>query len=381
MGPSGAGPASTAWLKGAVVYNSNSIFSDLKIGDAAKNGVSNGSGASNTSFTRCQFRGGGTVAYRAPMYFGGGTNSCDHITFTDCNIERNLGEAGSFASGWNNVLWLEDPSRRDGAHMEYITFTRCHFGVDNGRRDIARSIGSPRANVELYTWNGAAVRYGYHNVTFQDCIFEAADSFTIDIPCDDFNGVQTDSYVTLDGCTIYGGGVRSGFNFPDAIVIEGPNYVTVNDCDIYPARNVTLSTLDYNGFGCDNWQITNNRFHLDDYTHGGINARSSEPAIVLRGQGTFAGNTIHNSSGGYYLLWLGNYYDTPAGGLHDSTITGNHFHELRSTANPMGALWNVTNSTVTGNTFQTAAASGPSFDYSNSGNTGTTVKDNVFLHR
>ena len=244
--------------------------------------------------------------------------------------------------------------------MEYITFTRCHFGVDNGRRDIARSIGRPRANVErCYTWNGTAVRNGYHNITFQDCVFEAADSFTIDIPGDIYNGAHTDSYVTLDGCTFYGGGAGSGAPFRDAIVIEGPNYVTVNNCDIYPAYNTTLSTLDFDGVDCNNWQITNNRFHLDDFSHGGIAARSTEPAIVLRGQGTFAGNTIHNSSGGYYLLWLGNYYDTPTGGLHDSTITGNHFHELRSMANPMGALWNATNSTVTGNTFQTAATSGP----------------------
>ena len=380
-GPSGAGPGSTAWLKGAVVYSSNQAFADLRIGDLNKTGIVNGSGATNTSFTRCQFRGGGGSVAKAPVFFGGGVNSCSRITFTDCDVERNLGDHEVFpgASNWNNVNWVEDVSRVDGAHMEYITFIRCHFGVSNGRTDIARNIGSPRANVELYQYpEGGVVRTGYHDVAFRDCVFEAADMFTLDLPSAIYNGAHTDGYVTVDGCTIYGGGVTKDY-WGYAINIEGVNHVTITDCDIYPAWDSCLVILAFDGVDCNNWQITNNRFHLDDFSHGGINARNTEPAIRLEGTaGTFSGNTIRNSTGSYWLFWLGTYYDGNSAG--DCDISGNYFQELRTTANSMARIQNATNCTITGNTFQTAASSVPSISYSGA-NTGTVVKDNLFLHR
>lgn len=380
-GPLGLGPgACAAWLQGTVVYNSNSTLTDLKIGDLGADGIRNGASASTTTFTRCQFR-GGAASYRAPLKFGGGTNDADHITFTDCNVERNLGNHESDgASGYNNVIWIEAVGDANGSHMEYITFDGCHFGVDNGRRDIARSIGAPRANVELYQLPGAgAVRTGWHNVYFYDCIFEAADGFTLDIPGAIYDGVHTDGYCVIDGCTIYGGGVTEDW-FPSAIVIEGVNHVTINDCDIYPAHDNALTIQTYGGVDTNNWAVTGNRFHLDDFTHGGIDERSTEPAIILQGTGEFTGNTIHNSTGSYWLLWLGYYYsDSWADGC---TITGNEFHELRSTVNPMLRVYNATDCTITGNTFQTAATSGPTLTYSGT-NTGTTVVDgtnNTLVH-
>ena len=375
----------TAHLKGTVVYNSNSTFTDLKIGDSGKDGIHNGARASNTDFTRCQFRGGAT-AWRAPVSFGGGTLSCDHITFTDCNVERNLGdhEVSPGASGYNNVIWVERVGDLNGAHMEYITFTRCHFGVSNGREDIPRNIGCPRMNVELWNWdnNGNAVRTGWHNVTFQDCVFEAGDCSTLDAPSDIYNNDHTDAYLTIDGCTFYGGGVTGDY-WQGGVTLEGINHATIHDNDFYPARQYTLS-MATQGPPSHGVSITDNRFHLDDYTHGGIDAHNTEPQIWLEGNdGTFTGNVVHNSTGGYWILWLGWYYDDQQ--ADGWTITGNHFHELRSTSNRMFEVYNATDCTITGNTFQTEASSFPSgtpVTYAGT-NTGTTVVDgtnNTLVH-
>jgi hypothetical protein len=373
-------------LKGAVVYGSNSSFSDLRIGDVGKTGVVNGPGASNTTFTRCQFRGGGGAVGRSPMYFGGGKNSCDHLTFTDCNVERNLGdhEVAPGESNWNNVNWTERVDSLDGAHMEYITFTRCHFGVSNGREDIPRNIGCPRMNVELYQFpgEGGSVRTGWHNVTFQDCVFEAGDCSTLDAPSDIYNNDHTDAYLTLDGCTFYGGGVTGDY-WQGGVTLEGINHATIHDNDFYPARQYTLS-MATQGPPSHGVSITDNRFHLDDYTHGGIDAHNTEPQIWLEGNdGIFTGNVVHNSTGGYWILWLGWYYDDQQ--ADGWTITGNHFHELRTSSQRMAWVEDATDCTITGNTFQTEASSFPSgtpVTYAGT-NTGTTVVDgtnNTLVH-
>ena len=376
----------TAQLKGAVVYNSNSSFTDLKIGDSGVSGIHNGVGASTTTFTRCQFR-GGVGNHTAPVRFGSGSASADHITFTDCNIERNLENAEDSAdNNSNNVIWIENCSTTGGAHMEYITFTGCHFGVDNGRRDIERYVGSPRANVEM--WNmpisgNTGARYGWDHVYFYDCVFEAADWFTLDIHSTDFEGAHTDAYCVVDGCTIYGGGATGAdSSFGYSIAIEGANYVTVNDCDIYPSYATVLETLMFHGIDCHDWAITNNRFHLDDYTHGNLSTRSTDPVVVLTGTGVFTGNTVHNSLGSYWLFWLGYYYSANTPSADACTVTGNEFHELRSTATAMMRVYNATDCTITGNTLQTEATSGPTVTYSGT-NTGTTVVDgenNTLIH-
>jgi hypothetical protein len=86
----GAGLGST-WLKGRLLFGSNSTFSDLKIGDNLK-ATQNRAGAHNTSFVRCQFRGGGgdyeaTTSESNVIYL---MDTYD-LTFDSCNIERNLG--------------------------------------------------------------------------------------------------------------------------------------------------------------------------------------------------------------------------------------------------------------------------------------------------
>jgi hypothetical protein len=361
---------SSAQLKGAVVYNSNSSFTDLKIGDLGKTGITNGASASTTTFTRCQFRGGSGMVV-CPVHFGGGTNDADHITFNDCNVERNLNDyATADANNSNNVYFVEAVGDLNGSHMEYISFYRCNFGVDNGRRDIARSIGAPRGDVELYQYPGSGVvRTGWHHVEFWDCYFPAGDRWTFNPASAVYNGAHTDGYLVVDGCTFYGGGTGGG------VSLEGPNYMTVNDCDIYPAYLFCLSSIASGGVDSHHVVITNNRLHFDDYTNAVITSRSTDPAIFLQGtSGTFTGNTIHKAAGSYTILWMGRYgVDTICDGW---TVTGNNFCELDSMAQEMVRFWDATDCTVTGNTFQTAYTSDPTFSYSGT-NTGTTVIDGV----
>lgn len=379
-GPHGTGPDSSAWLKGAVIYNSHSSFCDLKIGDKGKNGILNGMNATKTDFMRCQFRGGGIANGVAPMRFGNGLNSASHITFTDCNIERNLGDwETNGVHNWNNVIWYEQVSSLRGSHMEYIRFTRCHFGVSNGRTDIARNIGSPRANVEL--WNddggGNAVRHGWHHVWFTDCIFEAADTFTFNAPSAVYKGAHSDAYLTIDGCILKGGGVaRSTFAY--GIAMEGVNHWTINNCDIYPAWSYCLSNITSVGVDAHDWAVTNNRFHFDDYSKGGLTTRSNEAAILLQGtNGSFTGNSIANSEGSYYLLWLGDYYNSSW--AMNCTVSGNTFHERRPVASDIGAISNATGCTVVNNTFRTEAGRSPTILKQGS-NPNTSVANNTFLH-
>jgi len=403
-GPTNSGPNNlTAHLKGAVVYNSNSSFTDLKFGDINKTGMVNGPNASNTSFTRCQFRGGGALE-TYPMRFGGGTNSAKHITLTDCNIERNL-YVGSDPAGFgaNNLGWMEGTGSLTGSHMEYIYFTGCHFGVSNGL-PIARNIGAPRMNVELYmnpqpNSNYEGVRHGWHHVWFINSIFEAADGATFNAPSSIYNGDHTDMYLTIDGCQFYGGGLQSigGAVSRGGIAIEGGNHVTITDCDIYPAYTFTMSFIASRivattAIPHDN-VIKGNRFHLDDYSKGGMTSRHpTEPPIILTGSGEFSGNTITDAgqtSTGYFFLSLGWYYETlyyPSA-VHDTaialannfSITGNNYrdYDTHPNTNP-GTIWiyNATNCTITGNTFQTAYTANPTFYYAGF-NTGTTIVNGI----
>jgi hypothetical protein len=380
-GPVGAGPASSAWLKGAVVFGSSSSFADLKIGDGGVYaGCRNASGATSTEFTRCQFRGGAGGSSSTPLHLGGGNNSCSHITFTDCTVERSLTNETPYpySGGGNCVDVNEVVDSTNGAHIEYLTFNRCHFGVSNGRTDIPRNIGAVRMMVEMTHTGGTPVRHGYHDITFSGCIFEAANGCALDIAGAIYNGVHTDAYVTVEGCEFRGAGYLvpgSGDGWGYDITDEGNNHVTITDCDFYPSYGRVLTTLAFGGVTVDDWAITGNRFHLEDRSYGC--ARGNDPAIHLEGTGKFTGNTIINSSGSYWLLWLGNFYDSNS--ASGCSVTGNTFRELRAKASGMATIDDATNCTITGNTFQTAATSDPTLSRTGT-NTGTTIADNVLLH-
>ena len=374
----------TAHLSGALIYGSDSTFSDLRIGASTVNGVLNGATAHDTTFTRCQFRGGGSSGWphTAPMYFGGGTNDATNITFSDCNIERNLCDyATAESNGANNVIWSEQVGNLSGSHMEYIYFLGCHFGVSNGRVGLTRNYGSPRMNVELYCDPSpdpnTGVRHGWHHVWFTDCCVEAGDMTCFNAPNAIYNNTHDDSYLYLEHSTFYGGGYAQG-TWPFGIAIEGANYVTVDDCDIYPSYSFSFSFLATLGVDCNNAVITNNRFHCDDYSHMPFTTGDNQPTILLEGTShTFTNNVLHSNPSGTgraIQLWLGYFYDTGYGA--NMTITGNEFHELRTDAlvNSMVFVYNCTGTTITGNTFRNDRAGVPEITYAGT-NTATTVID------
>ena len=179
-------------------------------------------------------------ALEAPIFLGSGRNSCDHVTFKDCLIERNLGDENADRSmNYNNISFIEDGASANGSHMDSITFDGCHVGVSNGRTDIPRNIGSPRAGLECYTQdNGDDFAYhGWSNVKVIDCVFEATDSFCIDLADSlDARGEHISGPALISGCTLKGGGYASD-RFAYTICLEAPKGVVIENNLIYRGRN------------------------------------------------------------------------------------------------------------------------------------------------
>ncbi|MEI6246827.1 MAG: glycosyl hydrolase family 28-related protein, partial [Acidobacteriota bacterium] len=133
-----------SWLKGKLTFGSGVVVRDLKIGDAGMSAVHNRDGATNTVFENCRFRGGGGKAWTYVVDLGS-RNACDHITFKNCEVERNLGVQSGADQGFNDVtIWSAV-----GKPVTDITFDGCHIGVSNGAG--GRDTGSPRFGLECYT--------------------------------------------------------------------------------------------------------------------------------------------------------------------------------------------------------------------------------------
>jgi hypothetical protein len=120
-----------SWLKGRVLFSSNDTISDLKIGDGGACALRNSvPGASYAAFTRCQFRGGGGAMNSGNDNVVSLVGAPSHLTFQDCNIERNLGtEDAGHSRHFDNVFINPNvvaPS------VDTILFHGCHFGVSNG---------------------------------------------------------------------------------------------------------------------------------------------------------------------------------------------------------------------------------------------------------
>ena len=367
---SGAG-MKRSWIKGGVTFNSNVVVRDIKIGDLGQS-CRNGMNASNVLFERVRFRGGGGRALEAPIYLGGGRNSCDHVTFKDCLVERNLGdENADFSMNYNNINFIEDGSRAEGAHLDSITFDGCRVGVSNGRTDIPRNIGSPRAGLECYTDDGGDDRaeHGWSNLRVIDCIFEATDSFCIDLADSlDARGEHISGPALISGCTLKGGGYNGG-PFGYTICLEAPKGVVIENNLIYRGRSNTINVFGSQGVPASGYVIRNNFFALN--VDNGITPGSRSMVLLAGNDHVFTGNTITTNQGSTVLELQ---HST------NSTITGNTLNELRSTSTPWALqIYNVTDATVRGNTFKTAATTNPVINFSGT-NTANTITDNVFRH-
>jgi len=198
--------SSSSWLKGKLTFGSNVVVRDLKIGDAGMYAVNNKDGASNTTFERVRFRGGGGVNWTYVVKLGGSGGDCDHVTFKDCQVERNLGvEVDGSDRGFNDVcIWTSANAR-----VSDVTFEGCHIGVSNGVRS-----GAPRMGVECYTDSGS----GWQRITFRNCVVEVCDAHGMDFS-DEYN-IRSEGLV-VEGCTLKGGG-KAGREWGSTIDLEYP---------------------------------------------------------------------------------------------------------------------------------------------------------------
>jgi hypothetical protein len=296
----------SAWLRGHIDFGSNQVISDLKIGDAGSSAVYNKAGATHTLFERVRFRGGGGTpgGPNAPVVMLGGSKACSFITFTDCEVERNIGTESPtdlyYGNCYNDitVMSIGTTAATD------ILFDGCHVGVTNGTAS-----GSPRMGIECYSETGSV---GWKNITLRDCTFEAADAHTIDFS-DEYNRRATG--VLVEGCLIKGGGVKHlGWGY--GIDLELPLGAVIRNNTFWRSWGMTfyMTTRDdaYVGAGA---VITGNLFDLA-YDNG-ITPDSRTP-ITLRNDGNqFTGNTITLN------------YATRAmdlRGCHGNIVTGNVAH-------------------------------------------------------
>lgn len=226
----GAGMAST-WLKGHIDFASNDTFNDLKIGDAGNSAVQNVANAANVSFNRCHFRGGGNASTdrTAPVIALGVNNSVNGVTFTGCEIERNLGtEDSSMSRDFNDVSIYSD---RDVVPQN-ITFNGCDIGVSNG---IAT--GSPRMGIEA-TVNGGSK--GWQNITVENSTIEVMDSHGLDFSD---NESTRASGVVVTGCLIKGGGLAQS-NWGSSIDLEMPLGAVITNNTIYRGWDFAVQMTD-----------------------------------------------------------------------------------------------------------------------------------------
>ena len=337
----GSGMRAT-WIRGTICFNSNSAFSDLKIGPASagKCAVYNASNTtSNTSFTRCRFRGGGgpvtgTYEDRQVIWLG---HAVSNLTFTDCNVECNLGtENATHTIGYNNVYLQPDvvsPS------IDNVLFRGCHFGVSNGVRD-----GAPQMNVCVYANNLLATRtHGYRNVNFENCVFEAADDENIDYSGSALSTDTTtpnDGYSHVTGCVFKGNG-KVALWFSDIVVEGGSGYIEVSGCTFYHGAGNAIAMEDNEHFGLN--QNVNFHDNVIDATNAVLNTGITHtayeyvgvvsnhntvanntiitlektPGITLKGDSnTVTGNRVTIASSGWYAIDI-------FSGSDNNTVTGN----------------------------------------------------------
>jgi len=369
----GAG-SKASWIRGGVVFGSNGRIRGLKLGRAGYS-MRNGANASNTRFTACRFRGGGGAlpGVNSCVVQLGNAWSCDHITFRDCLFERSFGiEDSDYSTCFNDIGLVENGASAEGAHLDSITFDGCHIGVSNGRTDIPRNIGSPRMGLECFTWDGGdgIASHGWSNIGVIDCVFEGADMCTLDLADSvDSSGQHVSGPAIIHGCTLKGGGY-DGRYWGYAICCEAPRDVVIENNIFYRAHDITLAVSWSRGVNTSGYVIRNNVFALD--VNNGITP-GPYSMVLLRGRDhTFTGNTITTNRGSTVLELQG---------FSNGIVTGNTLNELRSRNAPSALqIYNVTGTTVTGNTFRTAASTDPVIYHAGT-NTNNTISDNVFLHK
>lgn len=281
-----------SWLQGRLLFRSNDSISGLTIGDTGGSAVQNLRGASSTTFTSCRFRGGRPGVRIDTVILGNGSSSCDHITFKDCDVERNLGTGDDIFIGENGSV------ATGGAHVDNVTFDRCHIGVSNGTG--GHDTGSPRAGIEAYTYPTASRNVAYHgwsNVRILNCVIKATDGFCVDLadaPLASDPSQRASGPALISGCTLMGGGYPSstGGSGTNGYTIESeaPNGVVIENNTIYRGSENTIQTGASSGLP-SGMIIRNNVINMD--FDNGIPVGAGQYEIVLGGaRHRFTGNTV-----------------------------------------------------------------------------------------
>lgn len=198
-----------SWIKGQVHFGNNSRIVGLKIGDTGMAAVHNKhTGAVNTVFEDCRFRGGGGNAWTYVVLLGE-SGATSGITFRRCDVECNLGvENDSMSRGYNDVtIWVGG-----SVSVSDVLFEECHIGVSNGVRS-----GAPRMAVECYTDDGAT--YGWQRVTFRGCVVEASDGHGLDFS-DESN--KRSEGLLVEDCWVKGAGLKTTAPWAASIDLEYP---------------------------------------------------------------------------------------------------------------------------------------------------------------
>lgn len=303
----GAGMDETT-LNGHLDFGSGQEFRDMTIQSLTDIAASNKAGASGTIFRRCRFHGGGTGQDESVVMLGYGRD-CDHITFIDCEFDRNLGtEDEDYSLCYNNVSLY---ATSDGA-PSFINFKGCTFGCDNGVTD-----GSPRMNVEC--WVQADSTKAYHDITFTGCTFARAEFHSLDLA--DSDSARA-SNILISDCVFQGAGrneATEGY-WGHNICIESPGNIVVTGCTFYRCMTycILVASAWTHGEGNPAFVIDNNTFDMD--TNNNIpNTWGGQHFFLTGYDNQFTNNTITARTGDRNAIFQFN-------NTVDNIITGNTIH-------------------------------------------------------
>jgi hypothetical protein len=275
----------TTHLKGHLHIGSNTALKEMKIGEDGAASFYHANGASNVTFTRVQFRGGGyeteASRYRPVIGMGGTQGAISNVTFTACNIECNLGTENELHTlGLNNVSMGEVMD--DAAHLENITFNGCTFGVSNGVRT-----GSPRMHVEMTSrlWNGGPGTHYAQNIHFMHNAFEFSDESCLDIESEVDAGASLGNF-TIHGNLFKGAGADDA-KWGQCLCLEAGQYAEVTGNTFWGGKYGSIQLWDA-GVGKDGYDVITGNTIDDTLGH----PTHTKVISITTNHNVFTGNTI-----------------------------------------------------------------------------------------
>ena len=362
-----------SWLEGHLDFASHSVVSKLKIGAARVSAVQNLRGASHTTFVNVRFRGGGGHGYGAAVLTLGsssGSRGLNHVTFSHCVVERNLGTEnwsvnGGSGRGYNDISVYENPAA-GGSQVSDLKFVGCHVGVSNGAG--GHDTGSPRADIEVWTGTGRVVQ-AFHRITLSDSVFEASDRFCIDLSDRaTASGKHLAGPVLIQGNLIKGAGYGTGKHpWSYSICLEHPRDVTIRGNTIYASANTTVCG---SAGSASHTVIVHNTIDLS--VANGVHQTGDE-AVTLKGRNSvFSHNVVKAGVDSGPLLYLKQ--------TSRNHVTNNRFSDARTSGNPaMVLLRDASHNVLTHNLFSTAAGVSPRILVQGA-SAANTLRPNTFRH-